>query len=69
MLISFLIQSQQKHIDNLTARLEQQAVRIQKVSAHLGLSKSAPETDPNQSVELSRTCYGYLGLLRIVLTN
>jgi len=38
------IKAQQKQIDHLTARLEQQAAQIQKVSADVELSKSAPQT-------------------------
>ena len=38
------MEAQQKQIDDLTARLEQQAAQIQKVSAQIELSKSAPKT-------------------------
>jgi hypothetical protein len=38
------MEAQQKQIDDLTARLEQQSAQIQKVSAQIELSKSAPKT-------------------------
>jgi len=38
------IEEQDKRIDQLTAQLKQQATQIQKVSAQLELSKSAPQT-------------------------
>jgi hypothetical protein len=42
------LETQQKQIDYLTERLDQQAAQIQKVSAQLKLSKSAPKTVLNQ---------------------
>jgi len=39
-----IMEAQQNRIDNLNARLEQQAAQIQKVSAQFELSKSAPKT-------------------------
>ena len=41
------METQQKQIDDLTARLEQQAAQIQKVSAQLEASKSAPQVVNN----------------------
>ena len=38
------MEAQQQQIDDLTARLEQQAAQIQKVNAQLELNKSAPKT-------------------------
>ena len=38
------LEAQQKQIDDLTGRLEQQAAQIQKVNAQLELSKSGPKT-------------------------
>jgi hypothetical protein len=38
------VAQQQKEIQALTARLEEQAAHIQKVSAQLELSKAAPQT-------------------------
>ena len=38
------MEAQQRQIDDLTARLEQQAALIQKVNAQIELSKSAPKT-------------------------
>jgi predicted RNase H-like nuclease (RuvC/YqgF family) len=38
------IEEQDKRIDQLTAQLKNQAAQIQKVSAQLELSKSAPQT-------------------------
>ena len=41
------MEAQQKQIDDLTARLEQQAAQIQKVSAQIEASKSAPQVVNN----------------------
>jgi hypothetical protein len=41
------MEAQQKQIDDLTARLEQQAAQIQKVSAQLETSKPAPQVVDN----------------------
>jgi len=42
------MEAQQKQIDDLTARLEQQAAQIQKVSAQLETSKPAPQVVANK---------------------
>jgi hypothetical protein len=42
------VAQQQKEIQALTARLEEQAAQIQKVSAQLEASKPAPQVANNQ---------------------
>jgi hypothetical protein len=53
-----IIAQQQKGMEALTAQLKEQAAQIQKVSAHLELSESAPLTAVNGPLNHSRLCSG-----------